>query len=138
MKCTVYSHDSIVNMMSFNTPSSSTIEVYVSCSTMVVIPSEGCKFKVVIVSIVITLISTPRSIRVFCIRFWLIQTLTIGLPGSKRLGLTIFHNINSTSFPTTLNCSRISLSSSISFDTGFFDELITYGYFPYDFDKSNS
>jgi hypothetical protein len=100
MKSTGYSQESRETMMSSITPSC--LIFYLSASSNTVgVGRRLPMFKFCIVSIVMTFIVAPKSIRVFGIEKLLIKIVTIGIPGSTYFSEMTLVVIKLANFPIT-------------------------------------
>jgi len=83
-------------------PSGVMVEQFANCYTVVVFLREPWRLTLSIVSLIITLMVAPRSIRVWGIMVPLMWTSTIGLPGPRYFRQITCPNIRSNSCPMTL------------------------------------
>lgn len=102
IKSVWYSHESIDTIMYSKIPFGHAVELLAICRIVMVCLKYGWRFNISIVSLVITLIATPKSIKVFSIIFLLIFTFTTRLLGLGYLGSRTLPNFRSMSFPMTL------------------------------------
>ena len=89
-------------MTSSTIPSGVTVEQSTNCSTVEVFLREPWRLNFSIMSLAITLMAAPRSIKVWGIMVPLMWTLTTWPPGSRYFGQITYPNIRSDSCPKTL------------------------------------
>ena len=99
-KSTGYSQESKETMISSSTFSGTTLDLLASSKIVVVCRIFG-KFKHCMVSIVMTLIAAPQSIRVLETEKLLIEIVIIGIPGSIYFSIVVFVDIRLANFPMT-------------------------------------
>lgn len=86
--------------MSSIMPSGVTVELFASYKIVGVVCNPSI-LSLCMVSLVMTLMATPKSIKAFFIDWPLMMIVTIELPRSEYFGITRFPNIISTSCPIT-------------------------------------
>jgi len=81
-----YSQESIETITSSTTPSGAALDLFASYNIVVVFINDHWGFNLSMVSIVITLMAAPRSIKVWGTMIPSMCTSTIGLPESRYFG----------------------------------------------------
>lgn len=95
-------HKSIGTIMSYEISSWHIVELLASYRTVLAYLKDDWRCNLSFASLIIMSIVSPKSTKVFCMRFLLICTFTIGLSGSSYLRLRTLPNIRSTRFLMTL------------------------------------
>jgi len=97
-----YSQEYINTITSSMVPYSATMDMLVSCGTVVIILKDPWRLSLNMASLFMTLIPSPRLMRAFGITMSFMCTSTVGIPGSRYLGMVIFPCLGLASFLMTL------------------------------------
>lgn len=97
-----YSQESMETITSSTTPSGATVDLSTICKTVAVFLNDPWRFSLSIVSLFVTLMAAPRSIKVWGTMMPLMCTSTTRFTGSRYFGQITHPNIKSDSCPMTL------------------------------------